>query len=164
LTGVLADGQKYRYSPQVYYYYGPFGLLTEYVAVSQDLKLGKTSGTVTRSSWQVAASYFLTGEPNSYKSVTPTKSFLPGKGGWGAWELAARYSQLSMDRQIFLFGFADPAKSARQTNEWVAGLNWYLNKNVRIMLDYENVGFSGGAAGGTRGRENLILSRFQVAF
>ncbi len=164
LGGVSADGQRYRYSPQAYYYYGPFGLLAEFVATRQDLRKGTTNGTISRNAWQVAGSYLLTGEHKSFKSVTPTKAFLPGKGGWGAWEIAARYSQLAVDSQAFQFGFADPIKSAREIKEWVAGLNWYLNRNLRIGINYEDVGFSGGALSGNRERERLILSRFQIAF
>jgi phosphate-selective porin OprO/OprP len=37
---VHADGQRYRISPQANYYYGPLGLLAEYVRESQEISVG----------------------------------------------------------------------------------------------------------------------------
>ena len=60
-TNTIADGKRLRLSPQGYYYYGPFGLLAEYVRVSQDVT--RVNSAVTRTdeldheAWQVAASY-----------------------------------------------------------------------------------------------------------
>jgi phosphate-selective porin OprO/OprP len=163
-SGVTLNGRRYRYSPQAYYYYGSLGLLAEYIFSAQELKKGNTSYDLPRSSWQISASYLLTGEKKSYKGVIPTKAFFPTKGGWGAWELAARYGVLSIDQQYFQLGFADLTKSAREIREWTAGINWYLNKNLRISVNYEDIGLTGGAAGGDRGPERLLLNRFQIAF
>ena len=45
-----------------------------------------------------------------------------------------------------------------------AGVNWYLNRNVRVSLDYETTRFEGGAAVGDRADEDVIFTRFQVSF
>ena len=75
----MANGNRYLISPQAYYYVGPFGLLGEYVQTAQDVKNGNTFGEISTSAWQVAASYVITGEKASYKSVTPRKSSILGR-------------------------------------------------------------------------------------
>ena len=43
-------------------------------------------------------------------------------------------------------GFADITKSARRASAWAVGLTWYLNRNVKYVLNYEQTSFRGGAA------------------
>jgi phosphate-selective porin OprO/OprP len=113
-------------------------------------------------------SYFLTGEQATYNSLTPRSTFQFGAPGWGAWELAARYSELQIDSAAFLGGtssFADPNASARRAQAWAVGLNWWLNANLKWVLDYEVTRFDGGAAGGAdRPDERALTTRFQLAF
>ena len=130
----------------------------------QKVEKGATLTPVINKSWQVAASYLLTGEAKAYKSGAPMRAFEPGKGGWGAWELVARLEGLNVDPQVHALGLADPAKAARRARAWGIGVNWYLNKNVRLGLDYEDTGFTGGSAGGNRSRERVLLDRFQIVF
>jgi phosphate-selective porin OprO/OprP len=102
------------------------------------------------------------GEP-SYKGVAPKKVFDPANHTWGAFELAGRVSQLDVDDDSFPL-FASLASSARSARAWSLGLNWYLNKNLRVLLDYEQTRFERGAASGDRENESLFFSRFQIAF
>jgi hypothetical protein len=45
------------------------------------------------------------------------------------------------------------------------GVNLHLNKNVKLGLDvYEDTIFTGWSAGGNRGREHVLLDRFQIVF
>ncbi|HLO24997.1 MAG TPA: porin, partial [Geobacteraceae bacterium] len=159
-----AGGTHYRIAPQGYYYWGPLGLLGEYVLSAQDVQNGANRRKLQNDAWQVAASYVVTGEKASYKGVNPSRPFDPRKGNWGAVEIAARYSDLSVDKDAFPI-FADPAVAARKARAWGAGVNWYLNKSVKVVLDYEQTKFDGGAAAGTnREYERVILSRFQIAY
>jgi phosphate-selective porin len=44
------------------------------------------------------------------------------------------------------------------------GVNWYPNRLVRLMFNFEHTAFDGGAAQGVRDAENIFLTRFQLAF
>ena len=114
--------------------------------------------------WQVAASYFLTGEDNSFESVLPRKSFNPAAGAWGAWELTTRVGELDLDNDAFPV-FANPEQSATKAIAWGAGLNWHLNRNVKLQFNYINTDFEGGDANPALAqREHLVLTRVQFAF
>ena len=61
--------------------------------------------------------------------------------------------------------FADPAVSASQADSYGIGLNWYLNENVKWLLDYEHTTFEGGAAAGADRRdEDAYQLRLAVGF
>ena len=161
---VFADGEALRYSPQLYYSYGSFGLLAEYIVSSQKVTRGTNSDTLRNKGWQVAGSYVLTGEAAFYKSVVPRQVFDPVEGTWGAFEVVGRLSQLDVDDTAFPT-YADPARYAQSAQAWGLGLNWYWNKNVKWMLDYEHTTFRGGETGGQdRAAEDALLIRAQLAF
>ncbi len=174
-AAVFADGEHWRLSPQGYYYLGPFGLLGEYVISNQ--KVSRTgagtqpSARLEHTAWQVAASWVLTGEDATFNGVVPRNPFDPRVGNWGAWQLVARYSELNIDPAAFPL-FSDPRSSASRAQEWSAGINWYLNRNVRVDLSYSRTTFEGGGqASGTtvpaivtRKPENVLFSRIQLAF
>lgn len=172
----FAFGQRERYSPQFFYYWGPVGLLGEYVTSAQAVRrdtvdttnaiTSSVAKTLSHDAWQVGVSYVITGESASYKGVAPAQPFDPFAGTWGAFEVAARYGQLEVDPDAFSKGFASATGSARRDKEWVLGLNWYLNKNVKFVLDYGHTDFRGGAGSGKfvadRPSEHAILSRVQL--
>ncbi len=160
----VAHGGHSRISPQGYYFWGPLGLLSDFVTSAQGVGLGTKSATVRHDAWQVVGSYVLTGEAAGYDGVTPAHPFNPWARTWGAVQVVARYDMLDIDSAAFRDGFADPAKSARQAKEWAVGANWHLNANVKFVLNYANTDFKGGAAGGNRRTEKAVLSRVQLAF
>jgi phosphate-selective porin len=43
-------------------------------------------------------------------------------------------------------------------------VNWYLNRLVRISVDYGHTNFAGGALNADRAAERVILARFQINF
>jgi phosphate-selective porin OprO and OprP len=164
---VAADGNIWRISPQAYYYVGPFGILAEYAYASQEITqtAGATlaSDTLNNTAWQVAASWFLTGEDNSFKAVTPKSPFKFGGKGWGAVELSARYGELDVDDDSFPI-FANPATSATKAASWGGGVNWHLNRNVKLTLNYEQTDFTGGTSPFLSNGEKVILTRAQFSF
>lgn len=159
----IANGIHSRFVPQGYYYYGPFGLFWEYVKSYQRVQRGTEHQTLGNDAWQVAVSYVLTGENASSRSVAPAKSFDLTKRTWGAFEVAARYGELSVDRDAFPV-FADPTRAARTAESWGLGLNWYWNRNVKFQLNYEQTDFTGGGVQGERPKERALLSRIQLTF
>ena len=148
---VFANGARDRISPQAYYYYGPFGVITEYARVSQDVTNGTISEKLENDAWQIAGSYLLTGEDASFKGVKPKQVFNTDGDGWGAWELVARYQENNIDNAAFSTAgsgaglrYADPRNNASAAKSWAAGINWYLNQNVKVVLNYEQTSFVGG--------------------
>lgn len=172
-NATYADGKRERWSPQFYYYAGSLGVIGEYVQSDQRVSRQvsgslKRSDTIDNAAWQVSMSYFLTGERAAYNSYTPNSTFEPGKPGWGAWEVVARFHQLQIDGAAFTDGtssFADPSASPRKATAAGIGINWYLNQNVKWMFDYERTRFDGGAPTGTdRPGENAFLTRFSLVY
>lgn len=165
--GVTSSGDAYRVTPGAYWYYGPFGALTEYVISSQRLVTGKRTTRQDNTAWQVVVSYMLTGEDNSFQGVKPAKAFDPFAGTWGAFQVAARWSELEVDDDTFKYAgvFADPLKSARKAMEWALGMNWFLSSNIKFMADYAQTHFDGGAPKGRdRATEKVFQTRFQYQF
>jgi phosphate-selective porin OprO/OprP len=170
---VSAQGLQYRVDPQFFYFWGPFGIIGEYIVSSPEVKssvAGVPTQRFNNTGWQIQGSYFLTGDENWFRS-TSRHLFQPARplnfhgDGWGALELVARVGQLSLDRDAFP-AYAAPG-SAREATEFGVGLNWYLNSNLRLYLDYEHTRFDGGsqAKGAvTAADENAVLGRVQVSF
>jgi len=172
---VVADQNHWRLSPQAYYYYGPFGLLGEYII--SDQKVTRTgvapfrSARLENTAWEVTASWVLTGEDAAYSGgVIPRRPFNPAAGSWGALQLVGRYAELSIDSAAFPL-FSDPTTSARSAAAWSAGVNWYLNRSVMLKLNFSHTAFSGGGGAGssvpatvTRKPENVLFTRIQLAF
>jgi phosphate-selective porin OprO and OprP len=166
VAGITADGTRKRYSPQVSFYSGPFGLMAEY-AQSESRVLRASTGDhadLTARAWQTTATLTLTGDAASYAGVRPRKPFDPPHGQWGAFELAARVNGLEIRSSAVSEGLVDPTRSARKAFAWAVGLNWYLNRNVKQVFDYERTTFTGGAAAGNRPAENAVFVRTQLSF
>ncbi len=104
--------------------------------------------------YYVMASYVLTGETKRYEAQgfsnsrmqfgapRPSSPFSSG-GAWGAFEIAARYSVLDLDFNVGAEGVAPIAnngeiRGGKQAITSVA-LNWYLNRNMRLMFQYQHV-------------------------
>jgi phosphate-selective porin OprO/OprP len=171
-SGTFADGERVRFTPQAYYSIGSFGLLGEYVTVSQEVSRatpgsGLRSAKLEHSAWQLQLAWFLTGEDEQFKGYTPGSVFSPKDGKWGAFELVARYHELDIDDDAFVGGedsFANPATAASKASAWGVGVNWYLNQNYKWSLNYDVTSFDGGAATGDRPDEKALFTRFAVAF
>lgn len=111
---------------------GPFTASGEYIVqmLNRD-----GSDDVTMQGGYIQAGYILTGESREYKTdtgiygaVKPKKNFQIGDGGGpGAWELALRYSFLDLD---------DEDVDGGREDNITAGVNWFLNPNIRISMNY----------------------------
>ena len=117
------------------------------------------------------AGYILTGETRaynpasaSYGGVAPANPFSWTGGGWGAWEIAGRFSTMDLNDQL---GAAIGIAGGRQ-NVYTAALNWYVNRNVRFMLNYLHGDvakqISATNAGNADSKFDAVAMRTQFAF
>jgi phosphate-selective porin OprO/OprP len=94
--------------------------------------------------YYLQGSWILTGENRRYNATTGSfqnpraKVPFSPNGGWGAWELAARYSRMNLNFMEGLEGAAALPGSVRGGDQSVValGLNWYPNPTIKMMLDY----------------------------
>lgn len=169
-SNVVADGERLRKTVQGYWYRGPVGLLGEWIGSAQDVRVASGTGAGTRATlehraWQISAGWVLTGEDAGFRGVQqPSSPFAIGQDGWGALELAARYGRLAIDEEAFPL-FASASVSARTASSWGVALNWYLNRNLKLVANYARTTFDGGAAaGGDRPDERVFFTRAQLSF
>ncbi|HLX71887.1 MAG TPA: porin [Verrucomicrobiae bacterium] len=166
-NNVVANGTHWRLSPQGYYYWGPLGILAEYAISDQKVSKGASSTFLDNSAWEVAGGWVLTGEDATFTGVTPAHPFDPHANHWGAVQLVGRFAQLDVDNAAFPT-YANPATSASKATAWAAGLNWYLNRNIRVNASFSHTMFGGDInpkqATVTRQPENVVFTRVQLAF
>ena len=78
-------------------------------------------------SWFVMGSYFFTGESRNYDQnygvFGSVKPFRPS----GAWELGLRYAAMDLNDQEVIGG---------EMNNWTLGLNWYINTEWKMAINY----------------------------
>lgn len=110
---------------------GPLSIQAEHVLNRIDVD-GRN--TAEFSAFYAYLSWFLTGESRNYDRggatfdrTMPNKNFRGKDGGPGAWEVAARFSHIDLDHGVFRGGKEDDV---------TLGLNWYLNPNTKLMLNY----------------------------
>jgi phosphate-selective porin OprO/OprP len=171
-AATVTDGRNWRISPQLDYRLGSFGLLSEYVVSTVNVRTTATGPKteLQNKALQVAAGYVLTGEDSSYNGVVPRSDFNPSVGTWGAFEVVGRYADLKVDDATFPT-FASVATNAQEAQSYGLGLNWYLSKAVVFKIDYYQTkfGFAPGAPAVPstqilRQDEKAFITRFQFAF
>jgi phosphate-selective porin OprO/OprP len=127
---------------------------------------------VPTSGFHVAAGFFVTGEEVERRTfVEPLHPFdlRKGKRGLGAVELQARFSTLNLGREIFQGGLADSKIWSNSVEALDAGVNWYLNKYVKIYFDWQHSAFGQPVQfrpgpGGLEKSSDLYWLRCQVYF
>ena len=93
--------------------------------------------------YYVAASWVLTGEKKDYDFATGTFGRVRPKSSKGAWELGARHSYVKLvdDQQMASMPFSsenpqNPNNPIGAENSTTVGLTWWVNNNVRFLLNY----------------------------
>jgi phosphate-selective porin OprO and OprP len=94
--------------------------------------------------YYLQGSWLITGESRRYNPATGSfqnprpKSPFAHHGGWGAFELAARFSHTDLNFLEGDLGTAPVAGAIRGGEQDVLalGFNWYLNPNVKVLLNY----------------------------
>ena len=133
------------------------------------------------SGWYVQGAWVLTGESRPYNPAEarfdapkPNYTFNPSAGTYGAFEIAARYSDLDLNFHDCGAGVATPASpttcfdAVRGGEQKIStlGFNWYLNPDIRFMLDYQHVNVDRfNSAGVQVGQSyNAVALRSQFTF
>lgn len=152
--------------------FGPFSVQGEYGALKLD-RLG-TLPSLNFSGFNIAGSFFVTGESRSFKGgnvdkLKPFADFDPANGKWGAVELAARYDHIDLtDSALAVPTLASPTNlGGRKAHTWTGAVNWYLNPNFRASFNYirftgRNSGLVSSGVGTSKG--DVFASRLQVDF
>jgi len=113
------------------------------------------------------ATWSLSGEARPYDPATASfHGLIPvaplGKDGFGAWEVAARYSSTDLNFRPAMPGSVGGVTGGIQ-NIWSIGLNWYPNQTVRFLLDYNNIQVNHANAPAMDISANAIALRSQIA-
>jgi phosphate-selective porin OprO/OprP len=137
----VADAQVY--SGEAAAGYGPLFAQAEYFWYDVDRNLGLPSTHFT--GWYAQGSWTITGEARAYNpaagaygGIIPNRPFSLAKGDPGAWEIAFRYSHVDLN-DLFTVGIPTALTNGVAggvQNIYTVGLNWYVNRNVRIMVNY----------------------------
>ena len=156
-TGNISSNRTNLINSELAWVWGPFSLQGEYFqAFTNAQRHPDFRG------WYAYGSFFLTGEQRKYNTtegvfmnIHPYHKFDPSKGGWGAWEVAARYSYINLNNSS---GGINGGKEDNVT----LGLNWYPRANLRFMFNYIRVNATNSSV--DEGRASIYQARFQVAF
>ena len=171
---VFHDGHRTRYGAELAWIVGPFSLKGEWARMDLDdlyEKKGGSKDDFTIDGSYVSLSYIVTGESLPFKDgkcgmISPTQTFDPKKGTWGAIQLVARYETFSIDNDLLNKGYADPNKYTDDADGFTLGVNWYLNDRVKAMLNYNRTEFDGHIVKEEKelNNEDLVLVRIQLVF
>jgi phosphate-selective porin OprO/OprP len=140
-TSEIPGSQQYTFGPEFAMVLGSLTVQAEYAGQfltdATDTN-GVNQGTVFFHGGYVEALYFLTGEVQPYNRrdgvfgrVVPLHNYHLKNGdcqrGCGAWQIGVRFSCLDLNDKTIQGG---------QISDWTAGLNWYLNPNMKFQFNY----------------------------
>ena len=142
---------------------GPWMFQSEFAATDVSRETG---GDLSFSAYYAQVAYMINGQrrykasEGEFKYPSINADFNPDQGHWGAVELAARFDHIDLEDDNITGGEADRLTLA---------LNWYLNRNVRMMLDYSrSFELQGGALQNANGElaDNIdsYAMRVQLSF
>lgn len=158
---------------------GPWGFQAEYMASV----VNSVVGPVTYQGGYAQLAYRLTGEHRAYDKkngtlgrLTPYTNFIPagrdGIWGWGAWEVAGRWSIIDLRNPASLDGhyynsttntFTGTSNSGNGLlSDTTLGLTWFLNAHTKIQLNWIHAMLDNTARGFSTA--NLYVSRVHVDF
>ena len=153
-TATLAGVDAYtNLNFEAAYMNGPFLVQAQQVMRSNDAPL---LGDPEFKGMSVQAAWVLTGERQRYSvgggtfgEIRPDRD-----NAFGAWEIAARYSTLDLEDGGVLGG---------EQKNWTVGVNWYVNRNVRLSANYVDAKAEPNRLG-FADNPSAVMGRLQVAF
>lgn len=131
-TGAFA-GEDITLGLEAAYIRGPFSLEAE--AQSLKAQYDTPAAGLENPSFKtgyVSATWFITGEDRVYNPSLggfgrPKVNNPLHKGGMGAWQVSLRYDFSDLNDKTIFGG---------NQKMWIGGLNWYLNRHTRLMVNY----------------------------
>ncbi|MBB3046020.1 phosphate-selective porin OprO/OprP [Litorivivens lipolytica] len=125
LANTLNANDHIQYGLEAAWMTGPFSLQSEYVSSTWE----DDTNEVEYSGYYVQGTWTLTGESRSYKAKKGIFDKISPKGANGAVELVAKFEH----------GEIDDDRTGAVENAFdnvTVGVNWYVNKNVRLSANY----------------------------
>ncbi|QDU25212.1 Porin O precursor [Anatilimnocola aggregata] len=159
--------------------WGPWGVTAEYIGT----QVNTPWGSVYYQGGYAQAAYRLTGENRVYDKKTgtlgklvPYTDFIPlkrdGICGWGAWEVAARWSVIDLRNPDSFDGHYYVAATNSYTgtskagngvlNDTTHGITWFLNTHTKIQANWIHAMLDNTAGGPSTA--DLFVSRVQVDY
>jgi phosphate-selective porin OprO/OprP len=131
-TGEISADEALTYNLEAYWRKGPYLLGYEYYGVDVD---SAESGDPDFSGYSVTGSWAVTGEMRAYRKRSALFNPLPlsrpvNQGGWGAFELALRYSRLDLTEGTVEGGELDVVS---------LGINWWLTRRSQFSVNYRDI-------------------------
>lgn len=175
--GVNAAGPRYRASPEVAYFYGPWAFAAQVLVQRQRVEStnvpGSPSAIVPMDAFYALTSFVLTGEHrSSYAEFIHPKRPVTLDHGWhgtGAFELLFRTSGMKIGDVVFdeRYGLAEEGQVTNRVNEISVGLDWYLSRWIWVMGNFEHAWFGdrlplGGKGGAMLGSQQSLGLRTTV--
>lgn len=170
------QGEYYHYIVDTMYGTTPVAVST--ITGGGGLLGGRPGPAADFNGGYVEASYSFGGQRQyrpasaAYTGVIPEKPLAYGTDGFGAVEVAGRFSVVDLNsgglQQLVKAGSGYTAYTGSEQTSYGVGINWYPNTNMRFMLDYEHVIVSNPSTYGgpsvTGATIDWIASRVQFAF
>lgn len=119
--------------------------------------------------WYGFLAYSLTGEQHPYDLTTASfRNIRPAKplgtpGGWGAWEVLARYSAIDLDFLPFATA-ANGGIAGGKQDVWTLGVNWYPNNTIKFQLNYDSIQINHVNAPTNDISASAVVLRSQISF
>ena len=161
---VFADGKVVRLVPQLGYLAGPLSFYAEYIRLTERLRKGAVTDTLTHQSYHAVAALVVTGEKAVMLDIVqPKRPFNLKARHFGALELTAHAERIDYDKHTFPT-FANPARSALHATAIGAGFNWIPTEIIRVMVNFEHTQFGAVQGASKLRQEELVGARFQALY
>jgi len=140
------------YNLEAYWRNGPFMLGFEYLETDVD---SPQFGNPSFSGYHITGSWAITGETRAYRKRSGTFDPLPvsrpvKQGGWGAVELAFRYSNTDL---------TDGTIDGGEMDIFSLGVNWWFTRSTSFSVDYRYISLD---REGIQGNSSGINARIQL--
>jgi len=159
-NSVTGNGAETKILPQMSWFWGRLGVMSTFIH-SWEPKINHATGrsdTLQHQAWMAQGEVALTDDEPAFNRLTPRHPFDGTwssfrNGNWGAFTIAARYSEQRLDPSTFGLQFGDAPLYAQSAKGYSIGFNWYASREFRLQGMWEHTDLKGAnstyAASGT---------------